>query len=136
MENNNIQSKSIDEIKNFIIKISDFNFHAEVCGFIGFSKKTKEYIAQVEKNQSADPKNYFIISPLNYLKFKKENEIIAIFHSHVFGDESLSEFDIKTSEVSCVPFLVFSINSRKFNFYEPQNKDYNLKIIEKFKKKI
>ena len=136
MEKLNIQSKLIDEIKNFIIENSDANFHAEICGFVGYNEKIKKYIAQIEKNQAADPKNYFIISPLNYLKFKKENEIIAIFHSHVFGDETLSEFDIKTSELSCVPFLVFSINSRKFCFYEPKNKDYNVKIIEKFKKKI
>lgn len=136
MEKYKIESESIDEIKKFIIENSDINFSTEICGFIGFNKKTKKYIAQTEKNQSADPKNYFIISPLNYLKFKNENEIIAIFHSHVIGDEKLSEFDIKTSEVTCIPFMIFSINSRKFSFYEPFNKDYNVKLINKFRKKI
>lgn len=136
MEKFNIESTSINKIKKFIIEKSDANFTAEVCGFIGFNKKTKKYKGQIEENKASDPKNYFVISPLNYLKFKNENEIIAIFHSHVVGDEKPSEFDIKTAELTCVPFMIFSINSRKFCFYEPQNKDYNVKIIEKFKEKV
>lgn len=136
METIKINSNSINKIKQFIIDQSDTNFSQEICGFIGFDEQNKSYVAQLEKNQAADPRNFFIISPLSYLKFKNEYSIIGIFHSHIVGDESLSEFDIKTSEVSCVPFIVFSINSRKFCFYEPQNKEYNVKLINTFKKKI
>jgi proteasome lid subunit RPN8/RPN11 len=136
MEKFKIQSKSIKKIKDFIIEASDFNFSAEICGFIGYDNKSKKYIAQIEKNYAADQKNYFIISPLNYLKFKNDYEIICIFHSHVSGDESFSEFDIKTSEVSCIAFMVFSINSRKFAFYEPKNKEYNVNIVNNFITKI
>lgn len=136
MEKFNIESTSINKIKNFIIEKSNENFTTEICGFIGFDMKTKKYKGQIEKNQAIDPRSYFIISPLNYLKFKNENKVIAIFHSHVSGDEKPSEFDIKTSELTCIPFMIYSINSKKFSFYEPQNKDYDVKIVEKFKGKI
>jgi proteasome lid subunit RPN8/RPN11 len=136
MEKFNIESTSINKIKKFIIDKSDANFVTEICGFVGFNKKTKKYKVQVEENKASDPKNYFVISPLSYLKFKNENEIIAVFHSHISGDEKPSEFDIKTAELTCVPFMIFSINSRKFHFYEPQNKDFDVKIINKFKEKL
>jgi proteasome lid subunit RPN8/RPN11 len=137
MENKQyILTTSVNKIKNFIQNHSDLNIATEICGFVGFNKKQKKYIAQIEKNQAVDPKNFFLISPLNYLKFKKNNEIIAVFHSHIVGDESLSEFDIKTSELICTPFIIFSTNTRKFSFYEPHNKEYDVNIIDKFKEKV
>lgn len=137
MENEEyIFTTSIAKIKKFIQNHSDLNLATEICGFVGFNPKQKKYIVQIEKNQATDPKNFFLISPLNYLKFKKDNKIIAIFHSHIAGDESLSEFDIKTSELICVPFMIFSTNTKKFSFYEPRNKEYDVNIINKFKEKI
>ena len=131
-----IKNKSLNKIKEFIIKHSDLNFNAEVCGFLGYDVFDKAYVVHIEKNIAEDISNCFVIEPNNYLNFKNDYDIIAVFHSHVVGDETFSEFDIKMSELSCVPFLVFSVNSRKFNFYEPQNKDYNVKRITNFKKKI
>ncbi len=131
-----IFTTSVSKIKKFIQTHSDLNIAIEICGFIGFNQKQKKYIVQIEKNQATDPKNFFLISPLNYLKFKKNNKIVAIFHSHIIGDESLSEFDIKTSELICVPFVIFSTNTRNFSFYEPHNKEYDVNIIDKFKEKV
>jgi proteasome lid subunit RPN8/RPN11 len=131
-----IETTSIKKIKNFIIENSELNSHMEICGFIGLDKKNKKYICNIEKNQAADKSNYFIINPLNYLKFKKDYFLIAIFHSHIMGDESFSEFDIKTSEFACVPFMVYSINSKKFSFYEPSKNECNIDLVKKFKEKI
>jgi proteasome lid subunit RPN8/RPN11 len=130
-----IKNKSLSKIKEFIIQHADFNLNAEICGFIGFDTNEKTYVAHIEKNLAKNVSDYFLIDPNNYLKFKNDYDIIAIFHSHIVGDESFSEFDIKMSELSCVPFLVFSLNTRKFNLYEPQNKDYNVKRTINFKEK-
>lgn len=131
-----ITSKSINSIKDFIANTAYKSPYLEICGFVGFDKEQQEYIAQVEKNTAQDPKNFFSISPVRYLNFKSDNQIVGIFHSHVIGDENPSEFDIKMSESSCVPFIIFSLNSKKFCFYEPQNKEYDVNIVERFKKKL
>lgn len=110
--------------------------YLEICGFVGFNDVNQEYTAQVEKNIAQDPRNFFSISPVKYLNFKNDNKFIGIFHSHILGDENPSEFDIKMSEAACIPFIIFSLNSKKFSFYEPQNKEYDVNIVERFKKKL
>lgn len=127
---------SLSVIKDFLINHSRKNTVSEICGFIGFDIPSKQYVATIEKNQASDPKSYFAINPINYLKFKNAYSLIGVFHSHVIGDESASEFDIKMSESCCLPFIIYSINSNKFNIYEPQNKDYNVNILERIKVKL
>lgn len=132
----NISTKSINQIKDFIINHSAKNFNTEICGFIGFDENNNEFVASLEKNESPDPKSFFLISPVNYLKFKNQYSMLSIFHSHIIGDENPSEFDIKMSESCCLSFTIFSLNSKKFHIYEPQNKDYNVKILQRIKDKI
>jgi proteasome lid subunit RPN8/RPN11 len=131
-----IISKSINDIKDFIISRSVGNFNNEICGFVGFDENEKYFVATLEKNESSDPKSFFSINPANYLKFKNQYSMLSIFHSHVVGDENPSDFDIRMSEASCLSFMIFSINSRKFYIYEPQNKDYDVNILTRLKEKI
>ena len=132
----NILNSRVLAITDFIQNSSCNNQSVEICGFIGYSSFFKKYIAQLESNTSPDPRNFFSISPSRYLNFKQSHDIIAIFHSHIIGDEKPSEFDIKMSESCCVPFLIFSINSKKFHLYEPQNQEYDVKLVSRFKEKI
>jgi proteasome lid subunit RPN8/RPN11 len=137
MEDNNIiKSVSISEIKDFIINNSFLNMSMEICGLLGFDNESQQYIAKIEKNESPDPKNLFILNPMAYLDFKNKYSLIGVFHSHVICDENPSEFDIKMSESTCLPFVIFSINSKKFHIYEPQNKDYDVNIVERLKAKL
>lgn len=131
-----ITSKSINDIKDFIISHSICNFNNEICGFIGFDEIEKCFVATLEKNESSDPRSFFSINPASYLKFKNQYSMLSIFHSHVIGDENPSDFDIRMSEASCLTFTIFSINSHKFYIYEPQNKDYNVNILTRLKEKI
>ena len=131
-----IKSKSINDIKDFIIQKSLKNFHTEICGFVGFEDSTNQFVATLEKNIATDPKSFFMMSPVKYLKFKNDYSLISIFHSHIVGDELPSEFDIKMSESCCLSFSIFSINSKKFHIYEPKNKDYDVNILQKVKDKI
>ena len=131
-----IISSTVLKITNFISDESYKNKSIEICGFIGYSSYLKKYVAQIEQNISLDPQNFFSISPAKYLNFKHSYDLIAIFHSHVVGDENPSEFDIKMSENCCTPFMIFSINSKKFYFYEPQNQEYDVKLVAGFKEQI
>jgi proteasome lid subunit RPN8/RPN11 len=136
MEDNIIKTVSISEIKDFIINNSVINVNTEICGFLGFDENAQKYIAKIEKNESPNPKDFFIINPVNYLNFKNSYSLISVFHSHVIYDEQPSEFDIKMSESLCLPFMIFSINSKKFHIYEPQNKDYDVNMLERIKAKL
>jgi len=131
-----ILNKSLVAIKNFLTAHSSLNSINEICGFIGYEKKSQKFVATIEKNQAANPKSFFSINPVNYLRFKKDYDLIAVFHSHVAGDESPSEFDIKMSESCCLSFIIYSINTNKFHIYEPKNKDYDVKILERIKAKL
>jgi proteasome lid subunit RPN8/RPN11 len=103
----------------------------EVCGFIGWDRL--EYTATVEKNDAADPKNFFAINPASYLMFAQDNDMLAIFHSHIIGDEFPSEFDIKMAEACCVPFVIYSLNTKKFHIYEPSECELNVKAFARLK---
>jgi proteasome lid subunit RPN8/RPN11 len=131
-----IKNKSFRAIKDFLINHSNRNSVNEICGFIGYDTNSEEFVATIEKNQAADTKSFFSIDPVSYLKFKKDYSLISVFHSHILGNETESEFDIKMSEACCLSFIIYSINTHKFNIYEPQNKDYDVNILERVKAKL
>jgi proteasome lid subunit RPN8/RPN11 len=122
-----------EEALEYIKKLSHENFRGEICGFLGYDYNTNRYIVQQEENISPDPASLFMINPLNYLLFKDSYRMVAIFHSHIVGDESASEFDVKMSENCCQPFLIYSLNSKKINIYTPKNTEADVKILERIK---
>jgi proteasome lid subunit RPN8/RPN11 len=125
--------------KNALNKIKDhciLNPFAEICGFLGYDSTSRKYIVQLEKNNSPDPKNFFSIDPLNYLIFKQKYILAAVFHSHIIGDERPSEFDIKTSENCCVPFLIYGLNTDGFSIYRPKSIEYDAKVLKRIKSNI
>ena len=113
--------------------ISNRSIRNEICGFLGYCKENKQFVVKETKNEADDPTQFFYINPLSYLLFKEEYEMIAIYHSHVAGDEEESDFDVKMSENCCLPFLIFSLNTQKINIYEPQNSDSDVNILERIK---
>lgn len=126
-----IKNQSIIKIRDFIVNACNHQANQEVCGFIGWDHP--EYIATVEKNDATDPKNFFAINPASYLMFASDYDMLAIFHSHIIGDESPSEFDIKMSEACCIPFVIYSLNTKKFHIYEPSESELNVKAFARLK---
>jgi proteasome lid subunit RPN8/RPN11 len=127
-------SRKVIDVLNKIKFWSHSNLGQEICGFLG--KKEGRYIVELGNNIAQDPRNYFCLDPVQYLLFKSENELVCCFHSHIMGNEEFSEFDIKMSENSCLPFLVYSLNTQKFNIYCPQNNDSDVNILDKIKEKV
>jgi len=130
------ENKKINNILNKISEWSDRFMSMEICGFVGYNEENKKYILKLCENHSPDKKNHFQINPIDYLLFKKDNSFIGVFHSHIKGDEKPSEFDVSSCEHSCLPFFVYSINSKKFGLAKPKLIDYNVDYFEKFTKNI
>lgn len=129
-----IKNKLITKIRNFVVNSCNEQVSQEVCGFIGWNDDG--YVATVERNDAADPKNFFSINPASYLMFAENNDMLAIFHSHIMGDENPSEFDIKMSEACCVPFIIYSLNTKKFHIYEPSTCELNVKAFARVKEQF
>ena len=116
-----------------IKEMSHEHFKQEICGFLGYDYEKKEFIVQKEENIAKDPRSHFLISPLNYLLFKDSYGMIAVFHSHIIGDETESEFDVKMSDNCCQPFLIYSLNTKKINIYTPETIESDVNILERIK---
>jgi proteasome lid subunit RPN8/RPN11 len=130
---NQLKNKSLSKIKDFIVNHCIGEFHNEVCGLIGWDEIEKKYVASIEPNEAEDPKNFFVLNPASFLRFKNAHSLLGVYHSHIIGDESPSEFDIKMSEACCVPFFIYSLNTSKFYIYEPQNIDFDVNVFAKLK---
>jgi len=100
----------------------------EVCGFLGF--KNGEYKLLLCENISQKPSEYFAINPVDYLNFIEEYNMICVFHSHVKGNEEASQFDVSMSENCCIPFMVYSLNTKKFSIYSPRNNDVDKDLLQ------
>ena len=132
MKYKDIVLNSYVELLPLLKKEAEWCLMTELCSIIGINKD-KKIIYREMQNKSKNPESYFIIDPYDYLSFINEHECLLIFHSHLLGDESPSEFDKKTSENCCYPFLIYSVVTEKFCIYEPLYKDYDVNIIERLK---
>ncbi len=59
--------------------------------------------------------------------------MIAVFHSHIRGDETESEFDVKMADNCCQPFLIYSLNTKKINIYTPKTIEADVNKLERIK---
>ena len=125
--------KGEKEALEYIKKLSHKNLKREICGFLGYDYRANQYIIQKEENIAPDPSSLFLINSLNYLLFKDAYEVVAIFHSHIVGDETASEFDVKMADNCCQTFLIYSLNSKKINIYTPETTEGDVKILERIK---
>lgn len=121
------------QVLHRIKEISHKNFKAEICGFLGFDEAQDSYVLQQEENISPEPTTYFLINPLNYLLFKEKYQMVAVYHSHIVGDEEPSEFDVKMADNCCQAFLIYSINSKKINIFTPKTIEADVNILERIK---
>lgn len=125
----------IDNLFSFLKQEAECSLLSELCGLIGLDDENN-IVYQNMQNRSKSPEIYFAIDPYEYLIFTKNYKCLSIFHSHLVGDETPSDFDTKTAENCCYAFLIYSICTEKFFIYEPHYKDYDVNIIQRLKEKI
>ena len=125
--------KTLKAALNRIKKIAHESASAEVCGFLGLDEDEEFFIVKEESNGSPMPAQFFLINPLDYLLFKDKYKLLGLFHSHIIGDEQPSDFDIKMAQNCCLPFLIYSLNTKKTHIYEPQIIECDVNIVRRMK---
>lgn len=135
MSNIDYKFKNLRELISFLKTESECSLLAELCCIVGIDEENNIIYKQMQ-NRSKDPLSYFMIDPYDYLCFLNKYKCLLIFHSHLLGDEKSSDFDEKTSENCCYPFLIYSVVTEKFFIYEPEYKDYDVNIIQRLKELI
>ena len=96
------------EMKRYSENFSD----TESCGLIYKNKKGESRFKEC-KNIHPDPIDFFEICPSEYLKISNQGEIEAVFHSHPKSGGP-SDMDIKMSKNLELPFVIYSLETRKF----------------------
>lgn len=122
---------NLPDILKFFKEYADLYKNIECCGFLG--KKKKKFIGQIVPNRSPEPNLFFCVDPVDFLKFSSENQMVAIFHSHIDSNALFSEQDKESSDAICIPYLLYSVWENKFSFYIPENTEVDVKILKKVK---
>lgn len=120
----------LDNMKEILKAYAKSSKFAEVCGFIGYNNGL---IFKSVHNHNKEPQKYFSVSPLDYLSFRRGNEFVAVFHSHLNSDCEATEFDKISAENVCLPFVIYSLTEDKFSIYVPENSEISeekLKLLK------
>lgn len=97
----------MDEIKS----CSKNNLDKETCGFV-VEKENDTLFIEVE-NKHPDAKNFFLISPKDYLNIKNNFKIVCLFHSHI-SNAFFSELDIFYQKYHNMNMLLYNIETDQF----------------------
>lgn len=105
---------------------------SEVCGFVMF--ENGELKSEPAKNVAIYQNDIFEIHPLEILNKIKSGKLAAIYHTHPDSSELESKFDKFNCENSCIPFVIYSKKSDKFNLILPRTIHVNKEYVQTLKK--
>lgn len=117
-----MENEYLDEAKQYAL----LNPFTEVCGLIIDDNGTKKFLKC--DNKSKNPRNTFIIDPLEYIKAKAKGNILGCFHSHI-KDSSFSPQDIFNSFKHNLTYYLYNIKKDKFYIFDPKENEVYLKYI-------
>jgi len=106
----------------------------ERCGFIIYNDGELDLV--MCENRAEDKKNQFYIPAKEFLYMKNKSDIVAIYHSHNDGTEKPSPFDLKSSDITCYPFLIYCTVNNKFSISVPEFCDASDKQLDMLKKEV
>jgi proteasome lid subunit RPN8/RPN11 len=124
-------ANNFKDILQFLKDHSDRYFNIECCGFVGI--KNGDFVAEILPNRSPEPNSFFCVDPLDFLRFKSENELLFLFHSHPNSDTEFSDLDKANADACCILSIVYSVLTQKFAIYEPQEHEVDVNILNKVK---
>jgi len=113
---------SLSNIEKSIIAHSELNPNEEVCGLILIQPSGEVIVKRVD-NKHPDKKNGFFIPQSFLIEHLVDKTIIGIYHTHYKTSEKPSVIDIKMSEEICLPYLIYSLKTKKFFLYFPESFD-------------
>ena len=104
----------------------------EVCGFILVEDGVLK--SEPAKNIASYQDEIFEIHPLEIMRKIISGKLAAIYHTHPTFGEQESKFDRFNCENSCVPYLIYSKETQKFNLIVPRKPHVNKEFIEILRK--
>ena len=105
----------------------------EVCGFV-LVEEDGSLTTEPAKNIATYGEDLFEVHPLEVLKKFRSGKLAAIYHTHPEGNEMESNFDKFNCENSCIPYVIYSKKSEKFNLILPRSPHVKKEHIEILKK--
>lgn len=105
---NRITKEILDQVKKYCKQFP----HQEACGII-YEKSKQLYFLPCE-NQSLDSKFHFVIDPGILIEY----DVQYVVHSHTICSAKPSINDMKNSDESCIPYLIYSLRDDDFYLYE------------------
>jgi proteasome lid subunit RPN8/RPN11 len=105
---NKIPQNILEQIKNYCRKNPDI----ECCGVVYCENEQLSFLEC--ENISDNPTYNFVIDPVILIDYDVE----YIVHSHPVGSSRPSTNDIRNSDESCIPYLIYSIRDNDFYLYE------------------
>ena len=117
-----VDRMTLSSFEKKIIQYAESQPHEEVCGFVLLGKDLTVSVLPM-KNEHEQPDKCFSISPKKFIDYKINYTILGVYHSHPSTAEQPSEYDIKTSEELGIPYLIYSIKTKKFYLYCPESYD-------------
>lgn len=121
-------------IREKIISECSKNISREICGFV--IKTDNGFDVKPMDNKATQPEKEFYIPAQDFLYVKRNYEVVAIYHSHIIGDDQPSDYDLKTSDLICYPFVIFSIKNNTVHVHTPEELDVDIKIVNKLKEDL
>jgi len=91
--------------------------HEESCGLVLFKK---EYFTYPCRNISEKPRDFFSISPFDYIRAETQGEIIACYHTHL-DNTNFSDLDKQNTHLYDIPFVLYVKPTGQFLTFYPEN---------------
>lgn len=101
-----------------IIRHAESLPNEEVCGFVLFDERKVAYAKEM-CNISFNKHESFAIDPITYLKHKFGENLLGIYHSHPKSDETPSDADLSNAKELGIPYLIYSVQTKKFFLHYP-----------------
>lgn len=105
----------------------------EVCGFVFV--ENGDLKTEAAKNIAVYANDVFEIHPLEILRQIRSGKLAAIYHTHPTSTEQESTFDRFNCENSCIPYVIYSKETKNFNLLIPKKPHVKQDYIDILKKK-
>ena len=105
----------------------------EVCGFVFV--ENGDLKTEAAKNIAVYANDVFEIHPLEILRQIRGGKLAAIYHTHPTSTEQESTFDRFNCENSCIPYVIYSKETKNFNVLIPKKPHVKQDYIDILKKK-
>ena len=105
---NKIPQNILEQIKNYCRK----NPNIECCGVVHCQNEQLLFLEC--ENISNNPNHNFTIDA----KILIDYDVQYVVHSHIIGSSQPSINDVRNSDESCIPYLIYSLRDDDFYLYE------------------